>query len=88
MPRAPLACPGPSWPACGIKFIDHGEAISIPAYKDELRNTWYASFYYTDWQGKRRLKKKRGIERKKGAQDQEDDFMRSSSRCDTKNVPI
>lgn len=37
---------------------------------------------------KRVHKKKRGIERKKGAQEREDDFMRSSSRCDTQDVPI
>lgn len=83
MPMAPLARPGPSWPACGIKFIDHGEAISIPAYKDELRNTWYASFYYTDWQGKRRLKKKRGFQRKKDALAFEDEFLKVRARsCD------
>ena len=83
MPRAPLACPGPSWPACGIKFIDHGEAISIPAYKDELRNTWYASFYYTDWQGRRRLKKKRGFLRQKDAKAFEEEFLRTKARsCD------
>lgn len=57
--------------------------IEIPAYKDELRNTWYASFYYTDWQGKRRLKKKRGFPRKKDAQAFEEEFLRTRARsCD------
>lgn len=57
--------------------------IEIPAYKDELRNTWYASFYYTDWQGKRRLKKKRGFQRKKDAQAFEEEFLRTRARsCD------
>ena len=32
----------------------------MPAYRDKKRGTWYASFYYTDWQGHRKLKKKRG----------------------------
>ena len=54
--------------------------IEIPAYKDELRNTWYASFYYTDWQGKRRLKKKRGFQRKKDAQAFEEEFLRTRAR--------
>lgn len=33
----------------------------MPAYKDKERGTWYASFYYTDWKGERKLKKKRGF---------------------------
>lgn len=60
----------------------------MPVYKDDVRGTWYVTFYFTDWRGRRIRKKKRGIERKKDTQDQEDDFMRSSSRCDTQNVPI
>ena len=57
--------------------------IEIPAYKAELRNTWSASFYYTDWQGKRRLKKKRGFQRKKDAQAFEEEFLRPRARsCD------
>ena len=36
----------------------------MPAYKDKERGTWYASFYYTDWRGDRKLKKKRGFPRK------------------------
>lgn len=55
----------------------------MPAYKDELRNTWYASFYYSDWQGKRRLKKKRGFQRKKDAQAFGEEFLRTRARsCD------
>ena len=27
----------------------------MPAYKDKDRGTWYASFYYTDWQGAREI---------------------------------
>ena len=30
----------------------------MPVYKNEERNTWYASFYYTDWTGQRKRKKK------------------------------
>ena len=47
----------------------------MPVYKDDERGTWYASFYYTDWQGRRKLKKKRGFERKKDAQEFEREFL-------------
>lgn len=47
----------------------------MPAYKDEGRGTWYASFYYTDWTGRRRLKKKRGFKLKKDAQEWEREFL-------------
>lgn len=55
----------------------------MPAYKDESRGTWYASFYYTDWDGRRRLKKKRGFERKKDAQEFEREFLaKQTQSCD------
>ena len=25
----------------------------MPAYKDKVKGTWYASFYYEDWTGKK-----------------------------------
>lgn len=25
----------------------------MPAYKDKAKGTWYASFYYEDWTGKK-----------------------------------
>lgn len=57
----------------------------MPAYKDKERGTWYASFYYTDWQGKRRLKKKRGFDRKKDAEEFEREFLRKDAKsCDMK----
>ena len=65
--RPPIVAPGPSCTRSGMNWETSERVIEIPAYKDELRNTWYASFYYTDWQGKRRLKKKRGFQRKKDA---------------------
>lgn len=37
----------------------------MPAYKDTQRNTWYCQFYYTDWKGDRRQKRKRGFIKKK-----------------------
>lgn len=42
------------------------EVVPMPVYKDDERGTWYASFYYTDWQGRRKLKKKRGFEQQEG----------------------
>ena len=55
----------------------------MPTYKDKERGTWYASFYYTDWQGRRRLKKKRGFLRQKDAKAFEEEFLRTKARsCD------
>ena len=55
----------------------------LPTYKDKERGTWYASFYYTDWQGRRRLKKKRGFLRQKDAKAFEEEFLRTKARsCD------
>ena len=28
----------------------------MPAYKDKAKGTWYASFYYEDWTGKKSIK--------------------------------
>ncbi|WP_306568937.1 site-specific integrase [Faecalispora jeddahensis] len=55
----------------------------MPAYKDKERKTWYASFYYTDWKGQRRLKKKRGFAREKDAKAFEAEFLRTMAQsCD------
>ncbi len=47
----------------------------MPAYKDIERNTWYCSFYFTDWTGKKRIKKKRGFETKREALAWERSFL-------------
>lgn len=48
----------------------------MPAYKDENnRGTWYASFFYTDWTGKRRRKKKRGFKTRREALEYERNFL-------------
>ena len=52
----------------------------MPAYRDKQRGTWYASFYYTDWQGHRKLKKKRGFETKREAKAFEEEFLKQGSR--------
>lgn len=55
----------------------------MPAYKDTERGTWYVQFYYEDWTGKRRKKKKRGFARKKDAEAYEEEFLRKGARtCD------
>ena len=47
----------------------------MPAYKDEKRNTWFCSFYYSDWTGKKKLKKKRGFLTKREATAWERSFL-------------
>lgn len=49
----------------------------MPSYKSE-RNTWFCSFYYKNWQGKRVKKKKEGFRTKKEAQEWERRFL---ERC-------
>ena len=41
----------------------------MPSYYDNKTKNWYCIFYYTDWTGTRKQKKKRGFERKKDAQE-------------------
>lgn len=47
----------------------------MPAYKDTERGTWYCTFYYTDWTGKKIKTKKRGFARKKDAEAYEREFL-------------
>ena len=47
----------------------------MPTYKDEKRGTWYCSFYYTDWQGKRQKKLKRGFAKQRDAKEYERAFL-------------
>lgn len=47
----------------------------MPAYKDDERGTYYCKFYYTDWQGNKKQKKKRGFKRKKDAEAFERQFL-------------
>lgn len=55
----------------------------MPVYKNEERNTWYASFYYTDWTGQRKRKKKEGFALKREAQEYERSFkLKQSGSCD------
>lgn len=51
----------------------------MPAYKKTSEKTgrvsWYASFYYTDWTGKKRQKKKEGFETRRAALEYERGFL-------------
>lgn len=44
-------------------------------YKDEERGTWYCSFYYTDWQGNKKKKMKRGFKLQRDAKEWERKFL-------------
>lgn len=47
----------------------------MPVYKDELRGTYYCQFYYKNWRGEIKQKRKRGFAKKKDARDWERDFL-------------
>ena len=47
----------------------------MPAYKDKEKGTWYASFYYEDWTGKKVKKMKRGFPTKREALEWEREFL-------------
>ena len=47
----------------------------MPIYKNEERGTYYASFYYTDWKGEKKRKKKEGFKTKREAKQFEHDFL-------------
>lgn len=51
----------------------------MPSYKDTKKNSWYASFYYEDWKGKRIKKLKRGFSTKKEAAEWERKFLMQQS---------
>ena len=52
----------------------------MAVYKDKSRGTWYASFLYVDWTGKRCRKLKRGFATKKEAQEYDVKMEKSSLR--------
>lgn len=52
----------------------------MAVFKNKERGTWTAKFYYTDWTGKRKQKKKEGFPTKKTALDFENDFL---NKCQT-----
>lgn len=49
--------------------------VIMPVYKDEKYGTWYTMFYFTEWNGARRKKKKTGFAKKGDAQAWEREFI-------------
>ena len=47
----------------------------MPSYQDKESKKWFCKFYYTDYTGERRQKKKRGFSTKKEAQAWEREFL-------------
>ncbi len=47
----------------------------MPVYKDEKRGTWYCCFYYTNWQGEKKHKLKRGFAKQKDAKEYERAYL-------------
>ena len=51
----------------------------MSAYKDTKQGTWYVSFRYVDWTGKKTQKLKRGFKTKKEALNYEKEFIRKTA---------
>ncbi len=47
----------------------------MPAYYDESTKTWYCKFYYTDYTGAKKQKKKRGFKLQREAREWERAFL-------------
>ena len=53
--------------------------FKMSAYKDTKQGTWYVSFRYIDWTGKKTQKLKRGFKTKKEALNYEKEFIRKTA---------
>ena len=51
----------------------------MPAYKHKAKGTWYASFYFENWTGKKEKKMKRGFKTKREAQAWEREQLNKTS---------
>lgn len=51
----------------------------MSAYKDKTQGTWYVSFRYIDWTGKKKQKMKRGFKTKKEALNFEKEFLHKTA---------
>ena len=49
--------------------------IFMPAYYDDHTNSWYCKFYYTDYTGAKKQKKKRGFKLQREAKEWERNFL-------------
>lgn len=51
----------------------------MAVYKDDNTKTWYVSVRYSNWQGEKTRKVKRGFKTKKEAQEWEQDFLNENA---------
>lgn len=58
----------------------------MPIYKDAKTGKWYCKFYYTDWNGVRKQKKKSGFTLKREAVRWESDFL--SNHTSSPDIPL
>ena len=49
--------------------------MNMPSYYDENTKTWFCKFYYQDYTGTRRQKKKRGFKLQRDAKEWERSFL-------------
>ena len=55
----------------------------MPTYKNEKLGTWYCKFYYTNWDGIKKQKMKKGFKTQKEAKAYERDFLnKAHASCD------
>lgn len=55
----------------------------MPVYKNKNLGTWFCKFYFTDWTGTRKQKKKEGFQTKREAQEFEREFIKKAeASCD------
>lgn len=52
----------------------------MPTYKDEKTGTWYCKFYYTNWEGQKKQKLKRGFKLQRESRDYERKFLEQFAR--------
>lgn len=58
------------------------------AFKNEKNGTWYVQFRYTDWQGLRQQKLKRGFATKREVQEWERAFLTEKKAAGVKRIRI
>lgn len=62
------------------RLLFYTEVSVMPVYKDKKRGTWYCQFYYRDWTGELKQKRKRGFKREKDAKEWERHFLNTTQK--------
>lgn len=52
-----------------------GRYNNMPCYKDNVRGTYFVKTYYTNWQGEKKQKLKRGFKLQRDAKEWERNFL-------------